>query len=433
MRDHEGELTHFIAVKEDITERKATQKAIEDSHDEIERLLSSISSILIGISDDGRVTRWNKSAESAFGMHSVDIMGHSFRQCHIKWDWDALVEKLSSCREKAKPVELNDFRYTRRDGKEAFIALTINPVLRERDADRGFLILGNDITERKQLEGQLSQAQKLESIGRLAAGIAHEINTPIQYVGDNVRFLDMAFLRFQKVLAGYGQLLAAAENQAVTTQQLDAIKVSAQEAKIDYLLDEIPKAVQETLGGVERVANIVRAMKEFSHPGSAEKVLTDINKALQNTVTVASNEWKYVADLQLDLDASLSMIPCLPGELNQVFLNMIVNAAHAIEEVSKDGNAGKGVIKVSTACNNGWAVIRIADSGAGIPEKLRSKIFDPFFTSKSVGKGTGQGLAIANNIIVDKHSGKISFESEVGKGTTFLIQLPTLADNSQEQ
>jgi PAS domain S-box-containing protein len=183
MRDHEGEITHFIAVKEDITERKATQKAIEDSHDEIERLLSSISSILIGISDDGRVTRWNKSAESAFGMHSVDIMGHSFRQCHIKWDWDALVEKLSSCREKAKPVELNDFRYTRRDGKEAFIALTINPVLRERDADRGFLILGNDITERKQLEGQLSQAQKLESIGRLAAGIAHEINTPIQYVG----------------------------------------------------------------------------------------------------------------------------------------------------------------------------------------------------------------------------------------------------------
>jgi signal transduction histidine kinase len=243
----------------------------------------------------------------------------------------------------------------------------------------------------------------------------------------------MAFLRFQKVLAGYVQLLVAAENQTLTTQQLDAIKVSAQEAKIDYLLDEIPKAVQETLGGVERVANIVRAMKEFSHPGSAEKVLTDINKALQNTVTVASNEWKYVADLQLDLDASLPMLPCLPGELNQVFLNMIVNAAHAIEEVSKDGNAGKGVIKVSTACNNGWAVIRIADSGAGIPEKLRSKIFDPFFTSKSVGKGTGQGLAIANNIIVDKHSGKISFESEVGKGTTFLIQLPTLADNSQEQ
>ncbi|MBI3300896.1 MAG: HAMP domain-containing histidine kinase [Deltaproteobacteria bacterium] len=172
------------------------------------------------------------------------------------------------------------------------------------------------------------------------------------------------------------------------------------------------------------MTKIVRAMKEFSHPGSEEKVETDLNRAIETTITVARNEWKYVAELATDLDSSLPPVPCLPGEFNQVILNLIINAAHAIAVVVSEGSTSKGTITVSTRHDGDWAEIRVSDTGTGIPEAIRAKIFAPFFTTKEVGKGTGQGLAIAHSVIVDKHKGTIGFETEVGRGTTFIIRLP---------
>jgi signal transduction histidine kinase len=191
-----------------------------------------------------------------------------------------------------------------------------------------------------------------------------------------------------------------------------------------YLLEEIPKAIDQSLEGVGRVAALVNAMKEFSHPDTKEKAPTDLNRAIAATITVARNEWKYVAELETDFDPLLPPIPCHTGEINQVILNLIVNAAHAIGDVARQGGRQTGIITVATRGCAEWAEVRIEDTGTGIPEKLRTRVFDPFFTTKEVGKGTGQGLAIARSIVVDKHGGSLHFETEEGKGTVFIIRLP---------
>ena len=271
---------------------------------------------------------------------------------------------------------------------------------------------------------QLSQAQKLRSIGQLAAGIAHEINTPIQYVGDNIRFLKEAFEDIAGVLRRGADLLAAARAGGVNPELLRRLEEDCERADLGYLMSEIPGAIQHAQEGVERISRIVRAIKEFAHPGRVEMSFADLNAIIETTITVARNEWKYVADLVTDFDRRLPPLRCHPAEINQVILNMIINAAHAIEEVARKGRMAKGVITVTTRRRDGWAEIQIGDNGGGIPEDIRPRIFDPFFTTKEIGRGSGQGLAICYPVIVEKHGGRITFESEVGQGTTFTINLP---------
>ncbi|TWU60252.1 Sensor protein ZraS [Rubripirellula tenax] len=274
------------------------------------------------------------------------------------------------------------------------------------------------------LNQRLAQAQKLESIGELAAGIAHEINTPIQYVGDNTRFVQEACNDLQLVLESCQSLLVAVDSGANVDEATQNLRVAIEEADIDYLIEEIPSAITQTLEGVDRVANIVRAMKEFAHPGVSEMTLTDLAQSIENTAMVARNEWKYVADLETIFDPDMPPIHCLPGELNQVLLNMIVNAAHAIGDTLSETPDAKGKITISTHLKPQNAEIRISDTGSGISAENVERIFTPFFTTKRAGKGTGQGLAIAHSVIVEKHGGSIGVESEVGKGTTFVIQIP---------
>ncbi len=281
-----------------------------------------------------------------------------------------------------------------------------------------------EITQRKLLESQLVQAQKLEAIGQLAAGIAHEINTPIQYVGDNTRFFKDAFRDLNLLLQKYEELHQAVHSGIGTDGLMEEIQTLSQKVDPDYLLQEIPKAIAQTLEGVDRVANIVRAMKEFSHPGTKEKAAVNLNRAIENTITVARNEWKYVAEVETDLDPSLPPVPCFPGEVNQVILNMIINAAHAIADALGSPSTGKGKITIRTRHDDRFAEVRIRDTGTGIPPEIQTRIFDPFFTTKQVGKGSGQGLAIAHSVIFKKHGGTIHFQTEVGQGTTFIIRLP---------
>jgi PAS domain S-box-containing protein len=294
-------------------------------------------------------------------------------------------------------------------GKPKLWDIVISPITGSNGAIERLVCVFRDITERRLLESQLSQAQKLESIGQLAAGIAHEINTPIQYIGDNGKFLEEAFQDLTKVIHS----MASAGGQ--TPPDLGA--------DVEYLQEEIPKAIAQLLEGVQHVADIVRAMKEFSHPGPLEKTPVDINRAIAGTILVSRNEWKYIADLATDFDRDLPKVSCIAGEINQVVLNLIVNAAHAIGDVVH-ASGHKGSIRISTRRNGDWAEIRVSDTGPGIPEAIQAKVFDPFFTTKPVGKGTGQGLSIAHAVVVQKHRGAISFESVAGKGTTFLIQLP---------
>ncbi len=280
----------------------------------------------------------------------------------------------------------------------------------------------NESRSALQLERALSQSQKLESVGRLAAGIAHEINTPTQYVGDNIEFLQIAYESIVRLLGVFRQIVDA--DGSVAPELVAEAKDLIATANLEYLMTQIPRAIEQSLEGVERISSIVQAMKEFSHPGTAEKTFADLNHCIRSTVTVSRNEWKYVADLESDLDGVLPPVCCLPGELNQVFLNLIVNAAHAIGEVVGDGATQKGKITIGSRQDGDWVEVRIADTGSGIPENIREHIFDPFFTTKDVGRGTGQGLAIARNVVVDKHGGTITFDTRTGAGTTFIIRLP---------
>jgi two-component system, NtrC family, sensor kinase len=279
-------------------------------------------------------------------------------------------------------------------------------------------------------ESQLAQAQKLESIGQLAAGVAHEINTPIQYVGDNFRFVSDSFREIDRVLAQYARLLDSAKGTEALSNLVMEVEQTIADTDLAYLLEEIPQAIQQCNEGIERVAHIVKAMKEFSHPGSHRMKPVNLNYAIESTLTVCRNEWKYVAEMVTDLDPALPPVRCLAGELKQVILNLVINAAHAIAEAKKADGLGR--ISVSTRQNGEIVEIRIEDNGVGIPAAIQSRIFDPFFTTKEVGKGTGQGLAIARNVVVKKHGGMLSFETQEGIGTTFLVQIPTNGKQTRE-
>lgn len=296
------------------------------------------------------------------------------------------------------------------------------------DGHEAALVVAQDVTARTRLEMDLRHAQKLEAVGGLASGIAHELNTPIQFVGDNTRFLQGAFADVVKLLTNYHQLHQAVVNGEAAGGLAEDVAEAEKTADLDFLLEEIPKALAQSLDGVTRVATIVQAMKGFAHTNRGEKAATDLNKALQNTLTVARNEIKYVADVDTDLQ-ELPLVQCDGGDMNQVFLNLLVNAAHAIKD-SGTTNGQKGRIGVRTDCEGDQVVISISDTGCGIPENIHHKIFEPFFTTKEVGRGSGQGLAIARNIVVERHGGSLTFDTEVGRGTTFTIRLPIRSDCS---
>jgi len=276
--------------------------------------------------------------------------------------------------------------------------------------------------ELRQAMDKLVQVEKMKSVGQLAAGIAHEINTPLQYIGDNLRFLSDSFKSIQQFYTHHEKLINGGEENAFARTMISDIMQDAEKSDIIYIIEEIPAAIMESLSGVEKTSRIVAAMKEFSHPGQDEKSLSDINKMLISTITVARNEWKYVAELDTSLEEELPLVMC-HSSINQVFLNMIVNAAHSIAEKLGENSVEKGQINVATYAKENYVEIRIADTGCGIAQEQRSKVFEPFYTTKEIGKGTGQGLSISHNIIVGQHQGTIEVESEVGLGTTFIIKL----------
>ena len=389
---------------------RRNQIALRRAHTDNQQLLAAITTILISLTPEGSVQHWNRVAAATFDIPAASIIGQRLADAHLPWDGERVAVAIRACTANHQEVRLDDVRYRRSGGHEGVMTVSVSPLTDDRWTADGALLLGDDITERKWLEAQLSQAQRLESIGRLAAGVAHEINTPVQYVSDNMRFLQDAFRDLSRLVRAY--------------RQPDSWEPDELQTETDYLLAEIPQAIVQSLEGLERIAQIVRSMKDFSHPSSTEKTVIDLNRALMSTATVARHEWKYVAEVAFDLDQSLSPVLGLPGELNQVFLNILVNAAHAIGKVPRKDHDPKGRIVISSRQVGTWAEVRISDNGPGIPQSTRPLIFEPFFTTKEVGKGTGQGLAIARSVIVDKHQGEIFFESEVGQGTTFVVRLP---------
>ncbi len=402
--------------------------ALEDEVRRTQAIVETAAEGIITFDSNGNIESINTAAQSIFGYDLYEAISKNI--CD-------LVPSAMFC-DSNEGCAINLLEFTQTDHgseitgiKSDGTAIPLEIVVSEfTHAYRtSFTAMLRDLTRRKQLETQLAHAQKMESVGQLAAGIAHEINTPIQYVGDNTRFLKTAFEGIERILHETDQLLGQCAAYGELNESVQSLRALFDEVDIGFLREEIPAAVDQTLEGAESVARIVRAMKDFSHPGSEERIRVNLNRALENTLTVCKNEWKYVADLKTNFSEDLPQIDCLPGELNQVFLNLVVNAAHAIEsQLGAKRSTERGTLTVATKSIDRWAVVEITDTGDGIPEAIQSRIFDPFFTTKAVGKGTGQGLSICYNVVVEKHQGKLFFTTEQGVGTTFHVWLPVAPD-----
>lgn len=438
----DGAPAGILANLRDITERKAAEDALRASEERMRLILEQAHDAYVSVDTAGVIRNWNLQAERLFGWRRGEAVGRLLAET-LRPDVDfadpaALAAATGRCRGSGGQGLTLEAIVHARDGRAIPAALTVwrvevagAPFYNAFIRDQSEML--RERRERAHIEVQLRQAQKLEAIGQLAAGIAHEINTPTQFVGDNVRFLGDAFGDLLTALRAHGSLLDAAAR--LPAAAATAADVAAQLERIDlaYLMEEVPNAVRQSLEGIERVAAIVRAMKELAHPGDpGTMTAADLNRAVRNAVTVSRNEWKYVSQLQTELAPDLPPVPCLAGEINQVLLNLVINAAHAVADKYGADGSRKGLIRVQTRHGDGWAEIVVADNGAGIPAAVQPRIFEPFFTTKPVGKGSGQGLTIAHAVVVNKHGGSLTFESQENRGTTFVVRLP-LAPSSRTE
>ena len=429
-----GYLWRTKLLRKKLAEKERVQKILEQSRDEMERsrnlaefrsaenekLIAAISSIFIAVDADGKVFQLNHSSIKFFRMSENHVKDRPFVKLledHIDLEKLEEIIQLGLHREKPSSSIEIPVRFEMSNEPNLLLA-TINPIIDRSGRKFGFLLLAEDITYRKKEQIQQFLSQKLEALGQMAAGIAHEIRSPLQYIGDNGRFLQEAFGNLTELCNKIRDAIKKAEDFGDKIEAKE-LKQFLDESDFEFFTEEIPKASEQIVNGVSRVSNIVKSMNEFSHTGDGVSGKSDLNDMLKTTLVVAHNRLKKVAEIETDYAPDLPAIPCGMGELNQVFLNLLLNAADAIAETGE-----RGVIKVSTAKSGDELIVRIADNGNGIPEENKDKIFTPFFTTKGVGKGTGQGLTFSYRIVVDRHKGRLYFDSQVGKGTTFYIHLP---------
>lgn len=423
-RESEGRgVTHIQAIFTNITERKMLEDEVSRAYAVIQNSPDPICFL------DARrhVTYVNTACRKMFHLTAGKIDQTELRAMLEQHVIGMMVERV----EQNGTGESSEATISLADGTQCQVLARVISLFGETPDQSGIGVVISDLTaqkeaerERKLLETRYFQSQKLESIGQLAAGIAHEINTPSQFVGDNLRFLQDAFRDVAQLQQAYRN---CTEAHAGSLPESAALKDLENDLDVAYLLEETPKAIGQSLDGIQRISDIVRAMKEFSHPGSGEMQPVDLNHAIRNTVAVARNEWKYFAEMVLTLDEKMPPVPCQAGEFNQVMLNLIVNSAHAIKEVLGIEGQGKGTIEITTRVLDGqWAEVIVRDTGTGIPEEIGTRVFDPFFTTKGVGLGTGQGLAIVYDVIKNRHHGDVFFETEIGKGTAFHVRLPLI-------
>jgi PAS domain S-box-containing protein len=406
----------FHSFLRDVTERRAVARSMESS-ETLHRHLAEVSVDLISRhAPDGRLLYASPASIDVVGMSPEELLGSNSLELVHPDDVTALIGAGGAMADVPDREEIT-FRLRHRDGHWVWVE-AVPSLLRDGDGTVTEIQMSTrDITDRKVREAEIEQASRLEALGRLSAGLAHEINSPIQYVGDNARFLAEAWEELLGLLGRYRDLIGSTEPMP-WAERLAKIREAEAGIEFDYLQTEIPVAVAQTLAGIERVATIVRAMKTFSHPGDQEHAPADLSEALQATVTVTRPQVRDVADLEMDL-ADLPPVRCSIAEVNQAFLNLIVNAADAIEAT---GN--RGTIRLTTSVDGGDVLVRIRDTGTGIPDDVLPKIFDPFFTTKGDGRGTGQGLPLVRAVIEKGHGGTLTVETHPGRGTTFTVRLP---------
>ncbi|MBV2093152.1 MAG: DUF3365 domain-containing protein, partial [Candidatus Thiodiazotropha sp. (ex Ctena orbiculata)] len=386
---------------------KLTQHDLKDKEQFLSDVTNSMSEGFVVLDNAGVVRYANPESARLIGWPEDEMLGKQFSQIvygEKKPDKDNNVKTIVMDTLKDGVIRAdNDDLFSHKSGHEIDIVFSVSPMLQSKEEKRVVLTF-SDISERKRadrqrmdLERQLNQTHKMEAVGQLAGGIAHEINTPIQYIGDNLKFIKESQQDMQNLLQDYAELSSKAKQQPELRTELEKIDETIEEIDLEYLTEETTNAIDQSITGASQVARIVLAMKEFAHPGGKDMALADLNRIVSNAVAVCKNEWKYVADTKLQLSDNLPDVKCLAGEVSQVVLNIIVNAAHAIEAAKREE---KGTITITTELKDEQVELRVSDTGTGIPEEAQDYVFNPFFTTKDVGRGTGQGLAIAQDIIV---------------------------------
>jgi len=420
-------------INTDITARMHAASVLAKSEERYRYLFDKTQDALMTIAPPSwRFTSANPAALALFGARSQE-------EFLAIGPWDVSPERQpdgQSSAEKAKVMigaAMQDgssmFDWTHKRIRGSSFPATVLLTRMALD-DQAFLLAAvRDVSKQKDMETELAHARKLEAVGQLAAGIAHEINTPSQFVSDSIHFLKEACDSYQELTGRYRLLVDAIGHQAGHEELVEQIREAEEKADIEYFKEHVPGSFDRCFDGLGRIAAIVGAMKEFAHPDQKEQATADLNQALQSTLIIAKNEYKYVADVEIEL-GELPPVTCHIGELNQVFLNLLVNAAHAIADVVGDSGE-KGKIRIRTRSEGEDAIVEIEDTGTGIPERIRERIFEPFFTTKEVGKGSGQGLAIARSVVANKHGGTLTFRTQEGQGTTFIIRIPVHGKNGK--
>jgi PAS domain S-box-containing protein len=440
-RDRSGRLLGTLTVSHDITDRKVAEEALRESEVVFRSIFEGSNDAILLYLDD-RFFDCNPRTIEMFGCAKEHLLGFTQSSISPPLQPDGRDSAVAAAEYTATAYREGycrfDWMHRRRDGTDFYSEVLLAAF--DFGGRRILQATIRDITERKRAEAerremelQLQLAQKLESVGRLAAGVAHELNTPTQFVSDNLRFLVTAFTQVDRVLAAHREAFAQANNHPDCAPTLSVVRAVEEENELSYLLGEIPRTLDQSMEGLGRITKIVTSLKEFSHPGGKEMSGADLNRAIETAVAVSRHEWKYVATVVTELDPLLPQVPCVLDEFNQAILNLLVNAAHAIEEANAKLGRTLGRIVVRTRHDPGWAVIEVEDNGTGIPPEVQPRIFEPFFTTKGIGRGTGQGLAIVRNVVVKTHSGRLDFTTEVGHGTTFRLALPLPPDRAIPQ
>lgn len=422
-------------MSEDSADSRELQKKIDGLLETLkqvnyqnEMMLNWVNGAVVMVDRQGLVIQANQAALSALGWTLEEFVGrHKHETIHHSQDdgseypWDFC--PIFAAIEDGSSHHVDGDVFWHKNGSSFSADFIVCPTRDDKNEITGAVLTFRNLTEQRLKEANRIHSMKLESIGELAAGIAHEINTPIQFIGSNVSFLHECFQDLLKLVDAYGRLKVALAGSAQFEELIGKIERMEQDVDIEYLQDEAPKALEQTRSGVERVTKLVLGLKGFAHSGDTEiKHCTDINEIITNSLLVCHNIYKYVAKLETDF-AELPMINVYPGDISQVIVNLVVNAAHAIADRNGQGSE-MGIIRIGTSCQDRVIIISVSDTGGGIPEGVRQRVFDPFFTTKEVGRGSGQGLAISRTIIHDKHQGEITFKSTLGEGTTFFIRLP---------
>ena len=427
LRDATGAIIGTCGISQDITARRLAETMLRESEERWRTLLANSQEIVTLVSADGVVSYVSPSVQRWLGYTPEELIGVDARELSHPDDFAAFRATFAAAAaDKGKRQFPVHHRLLHKDGSWHSLESTLVGLV-DDPAIRAVLGSGRDVTdwvtlerERQRLDLQRRVSQRLEAVGQLAAGVAHEINTPMQFVSDSVTFLRDAVDGLLTLTNMYRELLHTGERINKEERQRRAT-VAEELADLDYLCERIPSAFDRTVDGIGRVTSIVKAMKRFSYASTAETSPANLNEALETTLAVCRNEYKYVADIDLQL-GELPLVTCNAGELNQVFLNLIINAAQAIGEVT-DGASHRGTIRITTRVDAKNVLVEVADDGPGIPPELLDRIYEPFFTTKEIGQGSGQGLAIARTTM-EQHGGSIDCASVPGSGTTFTLKIP---------